>query len=247
MGFRKPQVVAQMAPYGFDQFALDEGWTLLRGVVGDRLGVGPLTPGDDLLAQLDAWENLWFPVAGAVLRRHAPEIYSKVFHNLTQTQGPEVVLSVDTFLTRLDELATDPGAGAAALVVLQRHGLTDAVLAEARGLIAQTTRVSGVLETEEESPDDLLRREAEMWDYYLQWSAIARVAIRDRRLLRSLGFLKLRRNDNGTGEDDLQPDVPDDNDDSDLAQFAGDLADEPESELAADLDGSATADLARAG
>jgi len=105
--------------------------------------------------------------------------------------------------------------------------------------------VSGVQETEEESQDDLLRRETEMWDYYLQWSAIARVAIRDRRLLRSLGFLKLRRNDNGTGEDDLQPDIPDDNDDNDdndVAQLAGDFGDE----LAADLEGGATADLARA-
>lgn len=43
---------------------------------------------------------------------------------------------------------------------------------------------------------ELSAREADaeaMWAYYLEWSAIARVAIKDRAVLRALGFGSLRR------------------------------------------------------
>jgi hypothetical protein len=36
-----------------------------------------------------------------------------------------------------------------------------------------------------------------MWSWYLEWSTLARVAISDRRLLRSLGFRRSARADGG--------------------------------------------------
>jgi len=44
--------------------------------------------------------------------------------------------------------------------------------------------------------------EAAMWAWYLEWSQIARVAIKQRSLLKELGFLAARRG----GEDDNEGD-----------------------------------------
>ena len=43
-----------------------------------------------------------------------------------------------------------------------------------------------------------------MWAWYLEWSQIARVAIKQRSLLKELGFLTTRRG----GEDDGEGDAP---------------------------------------
>jgi hypothetical protein len=42
-----------------------------------------------------------------------------------------------------------------------------------------------------------------LWGWYLEWSAIARVAVRDRRLLRALGFLNTTRL--GADVDEIDP------------------------------------------
>jgi cysteine-rich repeat protein len=55
-------------------------------------------------------------------------------------------------------------------------------------------------------PEDTAAAEAAMWSYYRLWSAIARSAISDRRLLRKLGFLRSQRAGNDgedAGQDDL--------------------------------------------
>ena len=46
-----------------------------------------------------------------------------------------------------------------------------------------------------------------MWDWYLEWSQIARIAIKSRPLLRLLGFLKTGR---GSSEEPALPGEPDD-------------------------------------
>ena len=53
-------------------------------------------PDPTVIEELDAWENRWFPVAEATLRRRKPEIADKVFLNLAQTSGIEVAVSVST-------------------------------------------------------------------------------------------------------------------------------------------------------
>ena len=54
--------------------------------------------------------------------------------------------------------------------------------------------------------------EQELWTWYLEWSAIARVAISDRRLLRSLGFLRYKSQASGA-EDEDESDDPEDPED----------------------------------
>jgi hypothetical protein len=215
MGLGNPAIVRSLQPYGFDQAALDEGWTLLRRTAAVRLSAQPtlLVLREEIL-RLDAWENEWFPIAAAVLGRHHPEVNEKVFYKLSQTEGNEVVLSVGTFLERVDALAKE--GQLAPLATLARHGLTDTVLDQARGLLAKVAqppfepeppKEPSTAAAEDEPVLDPAAEDA-MWSYYLQWSAIARTAITDRRLLRQLGFLRPQRG-TGSGEE-LDPELPGD-------------------------------------
>jgi hypothetical protein len=205
MGLGNRQIARTLQPFGFDQAVLDEGWTLLRQTTAMRLDGPSRQLTREEVAHLDGWENLWFPIVGAVLRRHHPDVHTTVFHNLRQTEGNEVVLSVGTLVARLDAL---PGGEASPVrATLARHGFTNAVLEEARGLLG------GVMQpppeeppgAEDDEPEVDPAAEAAMWSYYLQWSAIARSAISDRRLLRRLGFLRKPRG----GEEEIPvDDVP---------------------------------------
>jgi hypothetical protein len=135
-----------------------------------------------------------------VLKRHHPEVHAKVFLNLSQTQGNQVVVSVGTLVERIDALpATGQGE---ALATLIRHGVTNQVLDDARGMLAQL-RLSPPVEEPPEGDEPVIDPAAEdaMWSYYLQWSVIARRAISDRRLLRQLGFLRSQRG----GDDEASP------------------------------------------
>lgn len=205
MGLGNPANMHALQRYGFDQAALDEGWTLLRQIANNRLAMQRILPArGDQLTRLDAWENHWFPIVWAVLQRQHPEVHATVFLNLAQTEGRQVVLSVSTLVERLDAL----GADSPAMVTLRKHGLTEAVLEEARGLLREL--MSPALEEAPPAEPQVFDQAAEdaMWSYYLQWSAIARRAIKDRRLLRQLGFL--RSSQGSAGEDEaLDGDAPD--------------------------------------
>jgi hypothetical protein len=194
MGLGNREIARALQGYGFDQAIMDEGWTLLRQTAAMQLDGPPsrqLTREE--VERLDGWENRWFPIAGAVLRRHHPEEHTTVFHNLRQTHGNEVVLSVGTLLARLDAL---PGGQASPVrATLARHGLTEQVLEEARGMLGGVTQSPPAEPPGAEDDEPVVdpAAEAAMWSYYLQWSAIARSAISDRRLLRRLGFLRKQR------------------------------------------------------
>lgn len=202
MGLGNPQIVRALQPYGFDQAALDEGWALLRRTAASHLDAPrPQRVTRAQIERLDEWENHWFPIASAVLQRHHPEVHTRVFHNLKQTEGQQVVISVGTFVERVDALVaageTEPVA------TLARHGLTEAVLAQARTMLAELMQPP--FEDPPADGEPVVDPEAEnaMWSYYLQWSAIARRAISERRLLRMLGF---RRSSRGGIEDTVPGD-----------------------------------------
>lgn len=205
MGLGNREIARALQRYGFDQAALDEGWTLLRQTATVQLDAPPRQLTREDVERLDAWENLWFPIAGAVLQRHHREVHATVFHKLRQTYGNEVVLSVGTFVTRIDALA---GSGhGEALATLARHGLTEEVLAEARDLLTGVMQPPPVERAEDDDPAVAAAAQQAMWAYYLLWSAIARSTISDRRLLRKLGFLRKQRDgEEDAGEDGEAPD-----------------------------------------
>jgi len=163
----------------------------------------------ETLLKLDAWENQWFPIAQAALERRFPAVHARFFLNLTQTEGPEVAITVRTFVDRYDELgAGDAKYGAEAKKaqeLLISRGVTMAVITEAKDLLSKLSRVAEPPEavSPHQQEAELEKAEADMWAWYLEWSKIARIAVKQRALLKQLGFLVARR---GTDEED-EPEV----------------------------------------
>ncbi len=209
LGLRKPRVVEALRQYGFTDADRLEGLRLLGALTEGRLGMrGPVTQDPSLLRRLDEWENRWFPITSASLKSRFPEVHEWLFLNLTQQEGAAVVLSVGTFMQRFGKMATEPSLGA--------RGAEAVAFLEQRGFNASAVRAATELLTELGSaePTDVLSEidpvaasaaETAMWQWYLEWGEIARVAVRDRKLLRELGFLNYKAPDEteeGQAEDE---------------------------------------------
>jgi len=212
MALRNPKVLKVLRAHGFTQEDLDEGWKLLRAVAEVKLSLLKEEPALDplQLRRLDDWENKWFPIITATLNRRYPDLHKVVFLNLTQTQGPAVVLSVSTLLKRLKE-SERTAEGKAARKLLESRGVTKAVIADAEDMVEKLSSLADVPEigpTDEEEVDAAQAQAVDaMWAWYLEWSEIARSAIQSRSLLRSMGFLQSRKSD-GKNEDTDSPVVP---------------------------------------
>lgn len=197
LGLRNRKIAHALASRGFGKDDLEEGLALLRGVTDVSLDALPApTTNPALLVDLDAWENQWFPVANATLSRHYPEIHARVFLNLSQTEGPAVVVSVGTFVKRIAELGrADAGYGQAgkdARKLLARRGLTSDVIDEAKALLEQLSTIEAQPDEPVDAEEERARfeqAESAMWAWYLEWAEIARATIKERALLRRLGFL----------------------------------------------------------
>jgi hypothetical protein len=103
---------------------------------------------------------------------------------------------VGTFVQRIAELTrADAGYGQAgkdARKLLQRRGLTPKIIDEAKALLEQVASIeeeTAELPDLEEERTRLTEAEDAMWAWYKEWAEIARSAIKDRSLLRRLGFL----------------------------------------------------------
>lgn len=201
------RISSAMAALGFEDADLEEGWGLLRQVRTPhfaKLGA-PVDP--NRVHQIDAWENRWFPVAAASIKRRFPEVHAKLFLNLVQVEGIEAINSVDLFVERYGELAASGDqASQEAIALLAKRGLTPAVIAEAEELLSSIARIDRTPPPEPTAADKALeiQREDAMWAWYLEWTALARTVISDRRLLRRMGFL--RGGPRATGGEGDEPD-----------------------------------------
>lgn len=178
IGLRHRQIREALAPHGLSREEIERGWRTLIELGDDgRFEEGPST--GPLIAAIDAWENLWFPIADATLSARLPEVRAAVFKNLRQSTGLEVVMGVRAFVDRVEALE---GEGRA---LLEARGLTRARLDEARALL-------GRIERADTPPLPSVaagaRGEEAMWRWYKEWSAVARAVITDRRQLTALGF-----------------------------------------------------------
>ncbi len=196
LGLRNPRVAAAMAAYGLTGADIQEGWTLLQALGRGKLGLLPLQPSDvTTLQELDAWENRWFPIAQASLLRRYPAVHARLFLNLSQTEGPEVAVSVGTFVDRWEQMGAPDGPygpeGAKARELLAVRGITAGVIELAHALLAhlQKAAPAPTPPSAEEQRADLKRAEDELWAWYLEWSQVAQAAVSQRVLLRQLGFL----------------------------------------------------------
>lgn len=197
-GLADPDVARELIAAGFTEADLEEAWRLLREVRPVRFDL-PERADDvvlgDVLKALDAWENRWLPVVDASLKRRHPEVHARVMLNLSQTRGRMVHVVVDVLLERIAALEASSAPGdLAARAHLRTRGLGAEVIAEARRLMDRIERVR--IEPSLPSSAELdarERAEAELWAWYLEWSAIARARIRSRSLLQKLGFRRTRK------------------------------------------------------
>jgi hypothetical protein len=206
LGLRNKRTVAALAAHGFSDEDLAEGWSLLQKVTRTKLDNVPVSvpTGDPVaLELLDEWENKWFPIAAATLQRRAPEAHAWLFRNLVQTEGAAVIVSVGTFVERfalLSKAKKDGGygpGGSDAKKILEKRGLSAKVIDEAKDLLKrlQTEAPSNEPVPDEEQAEEeaalYAKAEADLWAWYLEWSVIARKTVKNRNLLRQLGFLKV--------------------------------------------------------
>ena len=188
-GLADERVGAKMSDAGMEQADVDEGWNLLRLATGDRLAVranaGVVDP--KVVAQLDDFENRFFPIVSGTLRRRWPELADAVFLNLEQASGPDVVITVQTLLDRVNGM---PGqAGTDARELLAKRGLNAEAIAGAKALLAKLGTLGKLTGSDPE--EDRKRREAaeaNAWSWYLEWSEIAQGAIKNGQLLQRLGY-----------------------------------------------------------
>jgi hypothetical protein len=194
LGMRHPEVAEALAPFGFSAETLEEGWRLMSALTAPRAAVPadpPRSPA--LVPQVDRFENTWFPIARGVLQHRYPQAAERLFAGISQTRGHDACLSVMTFLDRLDQMETGErpfgDIGPAAREALRERGLTEERLVEVRALLDQiatlepprTSQRLVALEEEDRAVEAL-------WGWYLEWSVVARRAVKNRTLLRSLGF-----------------------------------------------------------
>jgi hypothetical protein len=229
-GLRNRKIASALASRGFTKDELEEGFALLKGATTVALSLLPTVAADpQVVTEIDTWENTWFPVVDATLARHYPEVHQKVFLNLSQTEGPAVIISVGTFVDRISALTKAEGGhgpeGKEARKLLARRGLTPQVIAEAEELLEAVKNV----EPQPEPPDletqreTIAQAEQEMWAWYLEWSRIARTVIKDRAMLRQLGFLKNGSGGGGGAPDEIITDgtAPEDEHEEDEDENAG--------------------------
>lgn len=206
-GVSSRRVMKALGPFGFGPARLEEGWDHVRKQSAARLMLDDTVTESTEVAAVDAWENKWYPIIEAALFRHAPNVHKKVFLNMARTDGLEALIAVRELVRRLDEVAAAPDAeSVAATAVLAERGVTAAVREEAKSLLAAAEAPKN-----DASDDDIDAARAAidaaeqaLWAYYLEWSTIARTAIKDRKLLRSLGFLARK---SASGEEEIVDDA----------------------------------------
>ena len=194
VSFARPEVAAKMALRGFSAEDREEGFALVDKAVGRNLSLptGSSERDKDLVAAVDAWENVWFDVADAALRRSHPEAHAQVFHKLSKTSGPMVIPNVKVFLDRLAQLGE---AHPEALELLAKRGLGDTQRKHAEALLEQLRAdVSEQVEVDAQAQLELLDAALdEMWAWYLDWSVTARTVIKSKRLRIIMGLSSAAR------------------------------------------------------
>ncbi len=195
MGVNQPRIAGVLVRHGFSQEELDRGWEALRAVAGERLNA-PAAPTKDpeAIERLDAWENTWFPIIQATLAHRFPKIQEEVFLNISQTEGPELAISVNTLLMRIATLEHGDADHQAARALLTTRGLNEEIIGEATKYIERLGQVREPPAVDLEAMREGRQiAEDAMWAWYMEWSTIARSVIKDGRMLQRLGFLRVRR------------------------------------------------------
>lgn len=196
-GLRDARVAALLSPYGFSSAALEEGHNLVMKVVELQLKgrAAQIVDAPNIVAKADEFEGHWLPIVKIVLERPYPQIAKELYSNIVRVDGKDAATTTVVFLERLDAMERGEAPygeeGPKAREYLRTRGLTDAVIAAAqhnvdRIQVVATPRVF----VAPVAPEEEAAAVKAMWDWYLEWSRLARQVIQDGNLLKMLGFKK---------------------------------------------------------
>jgi hypothetical protein len=211
---------AVLAKRTYTQDTHELGWQLLLKAMGYRKPAQDVRDSPEAanaIAAIDSWDEPNFRVARASLAGDFPDQCAFIFQDLEAQTGVAAVVSVTTFLDRLDELETGKErkathkADQAALAKLADRGITAAERARLRGLLkiaqgpsAQTPAdTAGSPDPKQETTDQRAAKIA-LRKWYVEWSEIAKADIKRRDHLIQLGLAKrkprAKKGPPGTGE-----------------------------------------------
>ena len=188
LALRRRTVASALSAHGFAAAEIQEAFRLLAALtVTDLEGAASVIDRPDLEEKIAAWEHRWFPIVEAALRRHHPDALERLFPKIVDGMAEGHAKQWGNaifFLNAFDTL----GATSPAIARLHERGLTPAVITELRNVL------DPMMHTLDASPwpkgDSAAFTEAEekLWAWYLEWSSIVRARVKDKRLLRELGF-----------------------------------------------------------
>ncbi|MFO0577794.1 MAG: hypothetical protein U1A78_27625 [Polyangia bacterium] len=207
-----------LAKVGYTDKDHQEGWSLLHRASGyDSPATDPEVDraAADAIAELDAWDEPNFRLARAALERRFPEQAGFLFAGLEPAAGAAAVLSVRTFLDRLDALegkakgrdhkdGARKQADAAAVALLSGRRITGEERARLRRLVAvaekgaapdaQQEKLAAASEAQAEAR---LQALVDLRAWYDEWAETARVIIKRRDQLIRLGLARRRSAEDG--------------------------------------------------
>jgi len=202
-------ILAKMARRGYSEEEADKGWALIQKACGHRTGA----PVDvlerevlDALHAIDEWDEPNFRIARAALAHEFPEQARFVFENLEAQRGRGAIVSVMTFLDRVDELEAGRSdstkeADKKAVALLAKRGITKDERTRMRVLVKSVqkvpTDVGPEFDEEKIDADETKRIESlsALRAWYDDWSDVARAVLSRRDHLIRVGLAKRKMDD----------------------------------------------------
>lgn len=191
---------ALLASRGYTQAVHQRGWELTLSAAGYRGEPIALDSPEarKAIVMIDEWDEPTFKIAGAALAGDFPDQYDFVFDNLEPQTGVAAVVSVTTFLNRLDALQAGSPARAAthsvdlaALEKLATRGITAAERQRMRDLLETARGPSAAEPAAAAVPADLAalkQARLDLYRWYAEWREIAKALIKRRDYLVALGL-----------------------------------------------------------
>lgn len=200
LGLRHPEVQEQLAPYGLTEETIDHGWELVVAIGRARRGHAPEPSRREsrrVYDELDALKRAWFPVVRGVLRAHFPAEKGEVTATLSRERAA-LPFMMAHFLARMRDMEHGAPPFGPAGPELRRLLATRGFTAEIEETISQTLdqwRNGPELPLRPDTREAALKAEeqavAELWTFYLDWSAVASRHITESDRRRWLGLSSL--------------------------------------------------------
>lgn len=209
-----PAIRGILKEFGYTDAEHQLGWSLTHKVAnykpqGDSFAVELDDEVRKAVVELDQWDEPNFARARAALRRRHKEQEAFVFADLEPAQGVLSVKSVGTFLLRLDALESGKERtkdqhkqDLDALKVLEARGITKAERARLAGLVKtaeQGAKPRPPVAADPSDEDANTNALVELYEWYKDWSTVARTSIKRRDYLIRLGLASRRAPRSGGG------------------------------------------------